>query len=139
VRRDGGAPVSASAARLVASTPFIIAGVCSRFLSGIQLLLMSGAEDACLSLVFYLFSRARDGDCQDSGLHIRSSCTPQSTTDAPVVRDRLVWHVKGSLPSRGTMPVRRAVCCRRSASPAFHEAQTNAYPEPFLSCTHLLL
>jgi hypothetical protein len=72
VRRDGGAPVSASAARLVASTPFII-------LSGIQLLLMSGAEDACLSLVFYLFSRARDGD-YDSGLHIRSSCTPQSTT-----------------------------------------------------------
>jgi hypothetical protein len=106
VRRDGGAPVSASAARLVASTPFIIAGVCSGFLSGIQLLLMSGAEDACLSLSRLLSFFTRQSEMEIIKI---LACTyglpallsqPQvaclnDTSDAPVVRDGLVWHVKG--------------------------------------------
>jgi hypothetical protein len=84
-----------------------------------------------------------------SVLNIRSFCTFQlansgmfmnDTSDSLVARDGVVWHVKGRLPSRGTMPVRWAIACRRSSSPAaFHEAPTNQRVSRTLSLLHSLM
>ena len=79
MRRDGGAPVSASTERLVASTTFIagsmqVCGAGIRF-SDIDGVATSGAGEDCLflssSTLDYSSLRAEVGQCRASGMHIR--------------------------------------------------------------------
>ena len=75
-------------------------------------ILMVLAECHCRSLslsedLFYLFSRARPR-IVEVFLHTSVShllLSPNDTSDSSVVRDGVVWHVKGRLPFRGTMAV----------------------------------
>lgn len=109
---------------------------------------MRGAEKACLALsrcpLLSFFTRQtsrlwRSQSAHPVFLHTSISLTlsPTDTSDGSVAREGVVWHVKGRLPFRGTMAVQYGGPLVE-ASPAFHEAPTNAYPERFLSCTHLV-
>ena len=70
---------------------------------------------------------------------VSSEHSPNDRIDASVVRDGVVWHVKGRLPSRGSMNS-TVVHCLRTLSinrPRFMKLQPTRIPERFLSCTHL--